>query len=60
MLWFAVFTVIFFLLFVALRPDPVLQPDGSIDLAKALLIAILAALVIILFIWLIKMLVSRH
>ena len=59
-LWFIVFTVLFWLIFYSLKPSFVLQPDtNQVDTAKVLLAAVIAALLLVIIIWLIKAVVVR-
>jgi hypothetical protein len=58
LLWFIIFTVLFWLIFYSLQPDFVLNSDGSINTGKTLLAAIIAAILLVLVIWLIKSCIS--
>lgn len=59
-LWFIIFTVLFWLIFYSLRPSFVLQSDSNqVDTAKVLLAAVIAALILVIVIWLIKVAISR-
>jgi hypothetical protein len=58
LLWFIIFTVLFWLIFYSLQPDFVLNSDGSVNTVKTLLAAIVAAIVLVLVIWLIKSCIS--
>ena len=60
-LWFIIFTVLFWLIFYSLKPTFVLQTDSNqVDTAKVLLAAVIAALILVIIIWLIKAAVSRR
>lgn len=60
-LWFIIFTVLFWLIFYSLKPSFVLQNDSNqVDTAKVLLAAVIAALILVIIIWLIKLAVTRH
>lgn len=60
-LWFIIFTVLFWLIFYSLKPSFVLQSDSNqVDTAKVLLAAVIAALILVIIIWLIKAAVSRR
>lgn len=60
-LWFIIFTVLFWLIFYSLKPAFVLQSDtNQVDTAKVLLAAVIAALILVIIIWLIKAAVSRR
>jgi len=60
-LWFIVFTVLFWLIFYSLKPAFVLQNDSNqVDTAKVLLAAVIAALILVIIIWLIKAAVARR
>jgi outer membrane biosynthesis protein TonB len=60
-LWFIIFTVLFWLIFYSLKPSFVLQTDSNqVDTAKVLLAAVIAALILVIVIWLIKAAVSRR
>ena len=59
-LWFIVFTVLFWLIFYSLKPSFVLQTDSNqVDTSKVLLAAVIAALILVAVIWLIKAVISR-
>ncbi|HSW75827.1 MAG TPA: hypothetical protein VLG50_02190 [Candidatus Saccharimonadales bacterium] len=53
-LWFIIFTVLFWLIFYSIKPSWATNPDGSVNTSKILLAALLSALVLIIIIWLIK------
>ena len=54
-LWFIVFTVLFWLIYFSLKPSFVLQDDSNqVDTAKVLLAAVASSLILILIIWIIK------
>src|SRR5436853_437542 len=60
-LWFIIFTVLFWLIFYSLKPPFVLQSDSNqVDTAKVLLAAVIAALILVIIIWLIKVAVGRY
>ena len=60
-LWFIIFTVLFWLIYYSLKPSFVLQTDSNqVDTAKVLLASIISALVLVVIIWLIKAAVSRR
>ena len=60
-LWFIIFTVLFWLIFYSLKPAFVLQRDSNqVDTSKVLLAAVIAALIMVVIIWLIKAAVSRR
>lgn len=59
LLWFIIFTVLFWLIFYSLRPSWVLNPDGSVNTGKVLLISIIAAIILVIIIWLIRACISR-
>ena len=60
-LWFIIFTVLFWLIFYSLKPSFVLQTDSNqVDTAKVLLAAVIAALILVIIICLIKAAVSRR
>ena len=60
-LWFIVFTVLFWLIYYSLKPSFVLQSDSNqVDTAKVLLAAVISALILVVLIWLIKAAVSRR
>ncbi len=54
LLWFIIFTVLFWLIFYSLRPDWALNADGSVNTGKVLLASIIAAIILVIVIWLIK------
>lgn len=54
-LWFIIFTVLFWLIYYSLKPSFVLQNDSNqVDTAKVLLAAVISALILVIIIWLIK------
>jgi hypothetical protein len=53
-IWFVILTVLFWIIFYSLRPEWVLNSDGSVNTGKVLLAAVITAIVIIIIIWLIK------
>src|SRR3989338_1526258 len=54
-LWFIIFTVLFWLIYYSLKPSFVLQTDSNqVDTAKVLLGAVISALILVILIWLIK------
>jgi hypothetical protein len=60
-LWFIIFTVLFWLIFYSLKPSFVLQTDSNqVDTAKVLLSAVIAAIILVFIIWLIKAVISRR
>lgn len=60
-LWFIIFTVLFWLIFYSLKPAFVLQQDSNqVDTSKVLLAAVIAALILVIIIWLIKVAVGRR
>lgn len=54
LLWFIIFTVLFWLIFYSLQPSWVLNADGTINTGKVLLSAIVSAIILVIIIWLIK------
>jgi len=59
-LWFIIFTVLFWLIFYSLKPNFVLQTNSTqVDTSKVLLSAIISSLILVIIIWLIKTAVSR-
>lgn len=53
-LWFIIFVVLFWLIFYSLKPNFVLEPGSTtVDTAKVLLSAVIAALILVIVIWLI-------
>lgn len=60
-LWFVVFTVLFWLIYYSLKPSFVLQSNSNqVDTAKVLLSAVISSLILVILIWLIKAAVSRR
>lgn len=53
-LWFVIFTVLFWLIIYSLQPAWVLNNDGSVNAGKVLLVAVVIAILLIIVIWLIK------
>lgn len=59
-LWFIIFIVLFWLIFYSLKPSWVLQNGtNQVDTAKVLLSAVIAALILIVIIWLIKLAIDK-
>jgi len=59
-LWFIIFTVLFWLIFFSLKPAFVLQNDSNqVDTAKVLLAAVIAALILVIIVWLVKVAIAR-
>lgn len=54
LLWFIIFTVLFWLIYYSLQPSFVKNSDGSINTGKVLLAAIVSAIILVIIIWLIK------
>jgi hypothetical protein len=55
-IWFVIFTVLFWLMYYSLKPSFVLQEDlTQVDTAKVLVAAVLSSLVIVVIVWLLKM-----
>lgn len=52
--WFIIFTVLFWLIFFSLKPSWALNADGTVNTGKVLLASIIAAIVLVIVIWLIK------
>ena len=60
-LWFIIFTVLFWLIFYSLKPGFVLQSDSNqVDTAKVLLASVIASLILVILIWLIRWAVKRR
>ena len=57
-MWFIIFTVLFWLIFYSLKPSFVLT-NGVVDTGKVLLSAVIAALILVVIVWLIKAAISR-
>lgn len=53
-LWFLVFAVLFWILIFSFAPGFVLNEDGKINTGKVLLSAVIAALVLIIIVWIVK------
>lgn len=54
LLWFIIFTVLFWLIFYSLKPSWAMNSDGSVNTGKVLLASIIAAIILVIVIWLIK------
>lgn len=60
-LWFIIFTVLFWLIYYSLKPSFVLQSGSNqVDTAKVLLAAVISALILVIIIWLIKIAITRR
>lgn len=58
-IWFVIFTVLFWLVYYSLKPSFVIQEGTSdVDTSKVLLAAVLSALIVVVLVWLIKIAVS--
>lgn len=53
-LWFIIFTVLFWLIYYSLKPGFVLNADGDVDTGKVLLASVISSLILVIIIWLIK------
>jgi hypothetical protein len=53
LLWFIIFTVLFWLIFYSLNPAFTQNEDGTINTSKILLSAIVASIILVLVIWII-------
>lgn len=59
-LWFIIFTVLFWLIYYSLKPSFVLQSNSDqVDTGKVLLAAVISALILVVVIWLIKIAIRR-
>jgi len=58
-MWLLIFIVFFWLVFFSLKPAFVLT-NGAVDTAKVLLASVIAAVILVIIIWLIKLAVSRN
>jgi hypothetical protein len=59
-LWFIIFTVIFWLIYFSLKPTFVFSNDSNqVDTAKVLLSAVISSIILVIIIWLIKLAVTR-
>ena len=54
LLWFIIFTVLFWLIFYSLKPSWALNADNTLNTGKILLAAIISAILLVIVIWLIK------
>jgi hypothetical protein len=60
-LWFIIFTVLFWLIYYSLKPPFVLQNDSNqVDTAKVLFYAVISAAILVFIVWLIKFAVSKE
>lgn len=58
-LWLIVLTIVFWLIFYSLAPTFVLQSDANdVDLSKVLFYSFIFALIILIFVWVIKLCVT--
>lgn len=53
LLWFIIFTVLFWLIYYSLNPNFVQNEDGSVNTSKTLLFSILSSVVLVIVIWII-------
>lgn len=60
-LWFIIFTVLWWLIYYSLKPSFVLQTNSTqVDTAKVLLAAVISALILVIIIWLIKAAITKR
>lgn len=61
LLWFIVFIVLFWLVFYSVKPSFVLQDNSNqVDITKVLISSIIAALILIVVVWLIKFTIEHY
>lgn len=53
-IWFIIFTVLFWLIYYSLKPAWALNMDGTINTGKVLFVAIITSIILVIIIWLIK------
>ncbi len=53
-LYFIILLVLFYIIFFSLKPQWVLNPDDTVNTSKVLLASVLAAIIMLVIIWLIK------
>ena len=59
-LWFIIFTVLFWLIYYSLKPNFVLQKQTTqIDTGKVLLAAIVSSIILVIIVWLIKIAITK-
>lgn len=59
-LWFIIFTVLFWLIYYSLKPTFVLSNySNTVDTAKVLLSAVISSIILVIIIWLVKLAVTR-
>lgn len=54
LLWFIVFTVLFWLIYYSLNPAAMQNEDGTVNTGKVLLASIISSIILVIIIWLIK------
>jgi hypothetical protein len=59
LIWLFVLLVLFWIIFYTFRPGFVLNSAGEIDTGRLLLAAFVAAIIVVIIIWLIKLAVTR-
>lgn len=58
-LWFIIFTILFWLIYYSLKPDFVMQDNSpQVDTSKVLLAAVITSLILVAVIWLIKVAIA--
>ena len=53
-LWWIIFTVLFWLIYFSLKPNIVLDANNQVDTSKVLLAAVVTSIVLVIIIWIIK------
>lgn len=61
LLYFVIFTVLFWLVYYSLKPSFVLQNDSNqIDTAKVLLAAVVSSFILVIIIWLVRLAIGKR
>ena len=61
LLWFVIFTVLFWLIYYSLKPSFVLQNNSDqVDTAKVLLASVISALILVIIVWLIRLAIGKR
>jgi len=53
-LWWIIFTVLFWLVYFSLKPNFVLDASNQVDTSKVLLAAVVTSIVLVVIVWIIK------
>ena len=58
-LWWIIFTVLFWLIYYSLKPNFVLDGNNQVDTSKVLLAAVVTSVILVIIVWVIKVVAFR-